>query len=749
MQKKQTLITLAIILIIFSVGFVLRIESTQLPGMPGNEKAYYEDQSGHPYMYEMDSYYNYRVTKNFIDHGYMGDALVNGREWDWHSYAPSGVPMDYPPLIAYLTALVYKFLNLFSSIPLLTVCFWLPAFIGPLAGIVAYLFTRRFTNEYGAVAAGILAVTAPFYLTRTVPGWFDTDMFNVFFPLLVTWLFVEAVQCKNIKNRMILSISAAFSMFVFALAWNGWQYQFYLLVMLCVIYILWRKLKGNEVKNLVYAFAVFFTSTLLLVGVFTGFVNVLKLFAGPLELVNLSGAQSPWAPWPNIYISVSELGKPSFEEVAFGVGPAFFAGILGLLWIFRVMINKKLKKQFLSRMSWFFYLLLIVWTLVGVISLTEGARFILLLIPPLVVSSGIMVGIAVEYLGLLKKSERFSIFRRKKNLIKILSLCILLIVTVPAILSVQQTLNDLQPGINDDMWDAALWINNNTSNDTMIISTWSLGHFFSAIADRPVAFDGRTAYVETLQSRSFDSAYPYGSQSPSTSREYWIDHAFATDNQSLSMGIFQMISTSGDLGYITLDKYTGNTTKSVEILNNILGVNKTVALNILVNNYNLNPESAEDVLKYTHPTNPRQFVVLTYGLSGVKWIFDFGTWDFNKMQGGNYTYSHGKVDTNQNILNSSNNVTMNLETGTVTWNNQTPYCFINVTNGNTEKRYIDKNSNFCVIFIKDTMNVVVIDKQFENSTFTKLWLERSDSTIFKQTYQNKYVVVWEPKANST
>ncbi|AEG18529.1 STT3 domain-containing protein [Methanobacterium paludis] len=748
MSKKRLAITMAVILIIFLLGFILRVETTHITGIPTSEKAFYQDQNGLPYMYEMDSYYNYRLTKNYLDHGYMGDAIVNGTQWDWHSYAPSGVPMDYPPLIAYLTALVYKFLNLFSSIPLLTVCFWLPAFLGPLAGVVAYFFTRRFTNEYGAAAAGILAVTAPLYFMRTVPGWFDTDMFNVFFPLLVTWLFVEAVQGKNIKNQMGLSILTAFSMFLFALAWNGWQYQFYLLVLFCAIYILWRKLRGNEVKNLICTLLVFSIGTLILVGVFTGFLNILKLFASPAELLSLSSVQGPWSPWPDIYVSVSELTKPSLQEVISGVGIALFTGLFGLLWIFRVMINKKLKKRFLNRMSWFFYSLLVVWILIGVLSLKEGERFIMLLIPPLVVSSGIMVGLAADYLSLLKKSEKFNIFRRKKNLIKILSLCVLLLIAVPAVLNVYESFSTLTPGVNDDMWDAAVWINNNTSNDTVVITSWSYGHFFSAIADRPVAFDGRTAYVETLPSRQFDSAYSFGTQSPSTSREYWIDRALVTNNESLSLGIFNMIATNGDLGYITLDKYTGNTTKSVEILNNILGVNKTTALNILMNNYNLNQESAENVLQYTHPSNPHHFVLVTNGLKGLYWIFQFGTWDFNKMESGNYNYSYGDVEVNKNILNTTNNVTMNLETGNVTWNGQTPYCLINVTKGDVKKQYINVDSSFCVILLMDTMQTVVIDKQFENSTFTKLWLERSNSTVFKQVYENENVALWEPKATT-
>ena len=744
MSTKKTAITLILILVIFMVGFVLRVESTHLTGIPADEKAYYEDQSGNLYMYELDSYYNYRLTKNYLDHGYVGDTIINGREWDLHSYAPSGVPMDYPPLIVYLTALIYKLLNFFVNVPLLTICFWLPAFIGPLAGIVAYFFVGRFTNRYGAFAAGIFAVTAPVYFTRSVPGWFDTDMFNVFFPLLVTWIFVEAVHAKKIKDQMVLSILAAFFMFLFALAWNGWQYLFYLLVGFTAFYIIWRRFKGHEIKNLIYVLSIFSVFTLILVAIFTGFLNVLKLFNSIPELFSLTNPQTSWAPWPDIYVSVSELGIPSLEEVISGVGPAFAGGILGLLWIFRISMNKDLKKHFLSEMTHFFYILLIVWTLIGIFSLKEGNRFILLLVSPMVVSSGIMVGITVDYLYLLKKSEKFTIFKRKENLIKLIVLFIMILVTVPPVFSAYNTFSELIPSADDDLWNASIWINNNTPEDTVIISDWSYGHFLTTFADRPVSFDGRTAYIETLPSRQFDRAYPFGSQSPSTSREYWIYRAFVTDNESLSLGIFNMIATSGDMGYITLDKYTWNTTKSVEILNNILGDNRGTAGTILMNNYGLNQTAAEDVLQYTHPSNPRHFVVLTNGFSGLRWIFHFGTWDFNKMQGGNYTYSYGVIHINGNMLSTHDGVNMDLDTGNVTWKGETPYCIINVTKGTIEKHYIDNNSNFCIVLLMDSMQSVVIDKQFENSTFTKLWLERANSTSFKLVYsQGAAAAVWE------
>ena len=555
MSKKELMLSLLIIVLIFSLGFVLRIESTHLTGISLDEKAYYEDQNGLPYMYELDSYYNYRLTKDYIDHGYLGDTIANGKNWDLHSYYPSGRSAEYPPLIVYIATLFYKFVNLFVHVPLMVTCFWLPAFVGPLSGVIAYLFVRRFTNNYGAAAAGILAVTVPFYFFRTVPGWFDTDMFNILFPLLIMWFISEAVYTENINNRISFSILAAISTFIFSMAWEGWIYVFYVILISLIFYIPLSKFRKFKTKNTWQVF-----------GLFTG-LTILFMFIAGTDLGSLFTpfnfiAANTQSSWPNIYVSVSELGKPSIEEVVSDLGFVLFAGILSLLWIFRVMINKKLKERYLKRMTWYTYSLLIIWIIIGSFALTDGSRFIMILLPPLVVSSGIMVGICVGYLSMLQGNMRFDIFRKRKNIIKILSLCILLLVTVPAVFNVYDGFTGLTPGANDDMCNAAEWINNNTSNDTVIISDWSYGHFFTAVADRPVSVDG-------------------GSQN--SPRTYWIYKAFATDNETLSLGIFQMIATSGDNGYLTLDNYTRNTTKTVEILNNILGVDKGTAMGILMN----------------------------------------------------------------------------------------------------------------------------------------------------------------------
>lgn len=739
MLKKETLITLTAILIIFIVGFTLRAETIHIPGIPDTEKAVYEDQNGLPYMYELDSYYNYRLTENYLNHGYLGDTIINGEEWDLHSYYPPGVPMNYPHLIVYLTAFVYTLVNLFAKTPLIVVCFWIPLFIGPLCGIPAYFLVSRLTNNYGGLAAGFLAIISPFYFTRSVPGWFDTDMFTILFSILVILFFTEAIQSKNTRKRIIFAGLSAFSMFLFSMAWNGWQYLFYLLFFSSIFYIIYRKLNGKTVEDIFQTFIVFSLGSILLIWIFTGFINIFMLFANFFEFINFAGSQNIWAPFPDPYVSVFELGIPSVNEVITQINPILFGlGILGLFLSLGILIKNSLEKRLLNTtIHPFFYIFLVLWTLTGFIALFKGARFIMLLIPPLAISAGITVGILVDRLKILKID---------KNMKKFSYISLIIILIVLPTLSASDISKSLIPNVNDDIFDSAMWIQNNTTNNTVIISDWSYGHFFAAIANRSVIFDGRLAYIETLPLRQFDnSSLTFEGKSPNAARNYWINRAFSTSNESLSLGIFKMLSTSGDTAYLTLDEYTKNATLSAEILNNILGVDKKTAQNILTNDYNLSQDQAENILNYTHPDHPAPFVLVTYDSMIItgKWIFKFGNWNFNEAKGIDPIYSVGDINMHESFLNTSNGIFMNLKIDNVKWENKTPYSLIIIKEGKVKTYYFDKKSNFCVVLLMDDKKAIVIDKNFENSMFMKLIVERNNTKYFKSIYKNNKVALWK------
>jgi asparagine N-glycosylation enzyme membrane subunit Stt3 len=358
-----------------------------------------------------------------------------------------------------------------------------------------------------------------------------------------------------------------------------------------------------------------------------------------------------------------------------------------------------------------------------------------------------MVGLCVDFLDSLKNNKspnKFLSLFKKEYLTNIMALVIILIVIVPAVANVLQTLN-MPPGADDDMWNSLEWINYNTPNNTVVFSNWPAGHIITSIANRPVSLDGRMAYIETVQSRELDDVYTYGVKSPTTAREYWIDRAFYTSDENLSTSIFRMLATSGDMGVLTVDEYTKNTTRTVEILNNILGVDKSVAMDLMVHHYNLTQIQAEKIIVYTHPDNPTPYVIWTYTQMVNKgyWIFHFGDWDFDTNSGRNFTYNFAGIQQEGNMIKSTTGLSLNLENGYSTYKGQVPFCVIRSDGVSENKTYLNESSNFCVVILFDESQMVVIDRRFENSLYTKLALEGINTNKFKSIYRNNSTVVWQ------
>ena len=117
-MNKQTTITVAksviIILILLAVVFALRAPAADLNILPNEIKGDYVDSSGPPYFSEMDSYYNLRLTEDYVDHGFVGDIdNGDGTYRDMHRYAPDGNIINYELGIVYLTSFLHDMANKF------------------------------------------------------------------------------------------------------------------------------------------------------------------------------------------------------------------------------------------------------------------------------------------------------------------------------------------------------------------------------------------------------------------------------------------------------------------------------------------------------------------------------------------------------------------------------------------------------------------------------------------------------------
>lgn len=361
-MNKKTILTISksviIILILLAAVFALRVPAADLNSLPNDVKGDYVDAQGLPYFSEMDSYYNLRLTENFVDHGHAGDEVVNGSVMDMHRYAPDGGELNYELGIVYVTDFLNDIANMFGSYSVKEVAFWTGAIISSLAVIPAYIFARRLTNDYGAITAALIIGLAPNYFAHTFPGFFDTDMFYYIFSLFFILFFMECLKSDNLIYKIIFAVLSILSIGLFSMSWTGYVFYVALMGLYAVIYLIASfvlKIGNDHVEDYPSRLSWFvhqkdFLSVVLVLvigfiglAILRGFDGVTGIFSQVFGLLNLQSASVVIGGFPNVLISVAEMQMPAL--LGSGMGSAFLAntsgavnGIGGILVLFAGLI---------------------------------------------------------------------------------------------------------------------------------------------------------------------------------------------------------------------------------------------------------------------------------------------------------------------------------------------------------------------------------------------------------------------------
>lgn len=739
-MNKQTILTvgksIVIILILLAVVFALKAPAADLPGLSDNLKAEYTDASGLPYFSEMDSYYNLRLTENFVDHGHVGDELKDGSPWDMHRYAPYGNQVNYELGIVYVTNWLHDVVNSFfgGDYSLREVAFWTGAIISTFAVIPAFIFARRISNDWGAIVATLIIVLAPNYFAHTFPGFFDTDMFYYIFSLLFIFFFVECIRTDKIILKVIYALISILSIGLFSQSWTGYIFYIGLMGIFSIVYLIAcyifnvgddQSEYSSKLSWFIHHDALLSIVILGVIGfiglaVFRGFDGVLGIFGSLTGLLSLQSASRVVGGFPNVLVSVAEMQIPSMLGPGMnsmflantngfinGIGGiAVFFAALSVLYILvsrawkfrksgkevkttgkpqkgkRLSASKKLddeRKFKLSltdlkfgghdeilsdkRLTVLYATLFLVWVVITAVAVTRGSRFITTIVLPF----GLLTGLFISYISDYIKNR----LNNDKWLVVILLFCgflaavplstinpiygialfaviaaiglvtiygikpdasvkvplkkyaviaaIIIALVTPTVCGAFQTSTNVAPGTSDPMWNAMQWINETQSNDTVITSWWDYGYLFEIAADKQVTFDG-------------------GSQTGS--RAFWLGKAMTTDNLDLSVGIFRMLDTTGENATAMLVNITGDSGKSVDILLDVLPKSESDAQKTLVDKYKLTSAQASDLVKLTHPANPRPvtFVASSDMLGKAGWWTYFGNWNFKNQSSENYQY---------------------------------------------------------------------------------------------------------------
>ena len=572
----------------------------------------FKDGEGTLYLLGIDPYYYYRQTANVLDNGYPGTSMKEGVIWDDYRIAPLGKD-GYWNFHHWFAAGWHRFLNLFGNFPLMYTFFFVGTLFAALTVIPGFFIGKKLTNNNagGFFTAFLLAVTS-FFVARTTGESSDTDVYSVFFPVLIAWLFLEALDAKELKRKIMWISLAGFATGLFAFAWTGWWYIFAFIIATMLVDYLYNLYQSKkEGKSLSHSLkskeslqklwnASYIVITAVFVIIFTSPSDFFRVLSGPFKFINLKAVAVDTF-WPNIRTTVAELNVVSLSNVIETLGGKLLF-VLAIAGIILLLFRKNAQGKREPHLAFF----LALWLGASLFATTKGVRFILQATPIFAVSLGVCLGLIWHYASQWISGE----LKVSKNITKVVVFLLLsLLLISPAEAGYKQAYNSV-PSMNDAWYDALTKIKTEAPQNAIITSWWDFGHWFKAVADRPVTFDGGTQTS-------------WGA--------YWVGKSLLNPDEKSTVGILRMLNCGQNTAFIELDKVVNDTPKSIDLLSKIMVLDQNTALQQL-KLQGLTNEEAEMVLKYTHCTNPPQdFYITSEDMVGKAGVWGhFGSWDFNR-----------------------------------------------------------------------------------------------------------------------
>ncbi|MDP3733803.1 MAG: STT3 domain-containing protein [Nanoarchaeota archaeon] len=163
--------------------------------------------------------------------------------------------------------------------------------------------------------------------------------------------------------------------------------------------------------------------------------------------------------------------------------------------------------------------------------------------------------------------------------------------------------------MNDAWYDTLTKIKNEAPQNIIITSWWDFGHWFKAIADRPVTFDGGTQVGHGA---------------------HWVGKSLLTNDQAVTVGILRMLNCGQNTAFEELNLILNDTLKSITTINTIILQSKEQAAQTL-QSHGVTADQRALVLQYTHCAAPPDYFITSEDMVGKSGVWGhFGSWNFEK-----------------------------------------------------------------------------------------------------------------------
>jgi len=564
----------------------------------------FQDEDGINYLQEIDNYRWLRYIKNLLRFGHVGDRVIKGKQYDDLTLSPVGSYIA-PHLGSIWTGfLFHRIFSFFKSDLPLT----LTMSIIPLIIVSAIcLFSFSIAYKFGGIFSGIFSCLgislSPVFLYRSSFGWFDTDIYNILFPLVILQLYLKL---EDSKKKILCVLLLSFFVGLYSFFWTGWWYIFnifFISMILSGLLSFFIKREKRELNSLVLNLSLFTLFSLLFVSIF---LKDLGLTLGPfLRPFNIfTELKSPAINrfWPNVYLTVAELrGANIFEIIRNTNGVFFFLfSLFGVVYL--IAKGMAFDREEERKVG----VLLFIWILVSLFASLKGVRFSLLLVVPVSIGCGIGVGIIYSHCSQVFEER----FLKREKLFQIALVSLLVLPLGVSSFRAGVICRDIKPLMNDLWYRILNKVKQDTPKETIINSWWDYGDWYKVISERRVTFDA-------------------GSQN--TPVAYWMAKFFLADSEEKAVGILRMLNNGSNRAFDELVESGLDGFKAIEILNRIIPLSKDKAEEIL-KEY-LPGDRVNSILNLTHkiPEVTSLLILDKSLIDKIKAISFVGNWSHTKL----------------------------------------------------------------------------------------------------------------------
>ena len=617
----------------------------QIQQLSQQYRAQLQDENGNTYQTGIDPWLFYSYAKWYLETGFFGDEIVDGEEVFSlrNGRIPRPAAFQWSVYPAIVTHRVY---NVFTDADIMFTGFFQQTIMISIGIIFAFFLGRRLGgNNTAGFFSGALFAFFPAITMRTLES-FDDDWVNLSLPIMIVFLVLVSLDSKEATWKRIASgIVAGLTAGYFSVSWGGWWFTFNLALGIIGLYFIynlaydWLFEKKRNIKKLEYVKYLKFAGIvfiLFVVGAVAFLVGGKAVFDPTMDLGERVSAyvDAPLQPlsfireftagaatfaddfplWPSVFRTVAELRTSNMGEIYNNLamrnsaGAVFVPGaivlFLALAGIAALVLRWKEDRKYP-----FYALILLIWLGSTLYSALTGVRFHAFLgytaVLCLAALIGWITGPAIKKMASWAESNTPTV----KTVLHVSVIIIAVIFMVyPSMSTTSHMFRNSTPNF-DDAWVDVMHLIRDSSEDAIITSWWDFGHFFQAVSDRRVTFDG-------------------GDQGR---RIHWVGLSLLTDEEEEAVDILRMLNCGQEESYELLLEFTGSQIRATKLIKEITRLDREEARQSL-SEAGLSGEEVSAVLEYSHCDDLiDNYVIVSGDMVGKAGVWGhFGGWNFTK-----------------------------------------------------------------------------------------------------------------------